>query len=75
MRFIQIRSDSDYLYSFECWMKYRPVIKELRRLFQSRFKVKNREEIKDDSFTCFISEVYTRNNQPIEDHCFGMNSV
>lgn len=72
VRFIQIRSDSDYLYSFEYWIRNRPVIKELRRLFQSHFKVKNNEEIKDDSFTCFISEVYTRNNKPIEDHCFGM---
>lgn len=43
-----------------------PAIKELRQLFRKRYSVKSRDEIKDDSFTCYYSEYFVRENQPIE---------
>lgn len=63
--FAAIRKDTDYLYLFYILLN-RPAIRELRRLFKQRYSVKSREEIKDDSFTCYFSEVYVRENQPVE---------
>lgn len=44
----------------------RPAVKELRRLFEKRFSIPPRDDIRDDSFTCYFSEVYSRGEPIVE---------